>query len=96
MQMAAFSARSPYEIGDKIQVITPAGKNQDGAFTTYATITDIACTHYLRGNRVLFTYELDGSGEYIPLITAKEAGYQIEGQKEALKNLAIATNNFEI
>lgn len=31
MQVAAFSARSPYEIGDKIQVITPAGKNQEGA-----------------------------------------------------------------
>ena len=31
MQMAAFSAKSPYEIGDKIQVITTAGKNQNGA-----------------------------------------------------------------
>ena len=79
MQMAAFSAKCPYEIGDKIQVITPAGKNQDGVLymTTYATITDLACTHYLRGNRVLFTYELDGSGEYIPLITAKEAGLTV-------------------
>ena len=79
MQVAAFSARSPYEIGDKIQVITTAGKNQEGALymTTYATITDIACTHYLRANKVLFTYELDGSGEYIPLITAKEAGLTV-------------------
>lgn len=79
MQMAAFSAKSPYEIGDKIQVITPAGKNRNGALymTTYATITDIACTHYLRENKVLFTYELDGSREYIPLITAKEAGLTV-------------------
>lgn len=79
MQMAAFSARSPYEIGDKIQVLTTAGKNQDRVLymTTCATITDIACTHYLRENRVLFTYELDGSGEYIPLITAREAGLTV-------------------
>ena len=79
MQMAAFSAKSLYEIGDKIQVITTAGKNQEGALymTTYATITDIACTHYLRANRVLFTYELDRSGEYIPLISAAEAGLTV-------------------
>lgn len=79
MQVATFSARSPYEIGDKIQVLTPAGKNQGGALymTAYATITDIACTHFQRENRVLFTYELDGSREYIPLITAKEAGLTV-------------------
>ena len=79
MQVAAFSAKCPYEIGDKIQVITTAGKNKNGALymTTYATITDITCTHYLRSGRVLFTYELDGSGEYIPLITAKEAGLTV-------------------
>lgn len=79
MQVAAFSEKSPYEIGDKIQVITTAGKNQNGVLymTTYATITDIACTHYLRAGKVLFTYELDGSGEYIPLITAKEAGLTV-------------------
>lgn len=79
MQMAEFSAKSPYEIGDKIQVITTEGKNREGALymTTYATITDIACTHYLRANKVLFTYELDGSGEYIPLITATEAGMTV-------------------
>lgn len=79
MQTAAFSAKSPYEIGDKIQVITPARMNQDEVLymTTYATITDIACTHYLREGRVLFTYELDGSGKYIPLITAKEAGLDV-------------------
>lgn len=79
MQMAAFSAKSPYEIGDKIQVIEAAAQNKDGALymTRLATITDIACTHYLRAGRVLFTYELDGSGEYIPLITTKEAGLTV-------------------
>lgn len=79
MKVAAFNARSPYEIGDKIQVITTAGKNQDGRLymTTYATITDIACTHYVRTGKAIFTYELDGSGEYIPLITAKEAGITV-------------------
>lgn len=79
MQMAAFSAKSPYEIGDKIQVIDGAARDKDGALymIRLATITDIACTHYLRAGRVLFTYELDGSGEYIPLITAKEAGLTV-------------------
>ena len=79
IQVAAFSAKSPYEIGDKIKVITTAGKNRDGALymTRLATITDIACTHYLRENKVLFTYELDGSREYIPLITTKEAGLTV-------------------
>lgn len=79
MKIAAFNAKSPYEIGDKIKVITRAGKNLDGALymKTYATITDIACTHYLREGRTLFTYELDDSGEYIPLITTKEAGLTV-------------------
>lgn len=79
MQVAAFSAKSPYEIGDKIQVIEAATEKRDGALymTRLATITDIACTHYLRAGKVLFTYELDGSGEYIPLITTKEAGLTV-------------------
>ena len=79
MQVAAFSARSPYEIGDKIQVITPAGKNQEGALymTTYAKRTDIACTHFQRENRVLFTYELDGSGKYERIMPLKEAGLTV-------------------
>ena len=79
MQVATFSARSPYEIGDKIQVLTPAGKNQGGALymTAYATITDIACTHFQRENRVLFTYELDGSGKYERIMPLKEAGLTV-------------------
>lgn len=75
MKVAAFSAKCPYEIGDKIQVIkevNAGGKKQ--YMTEPATITDIACTHYLKSGEVLFTYEIDGSGTYIPLVTAKEAG----------------------
>lgn len=75
MQVAAFSVRCPYEIGDKVQVLTAAEKNGDGVLyrTTSATITDIACTHYLRTGKVLFTYELDGSGKYVQMITGNEA-----------------------
>lgn len=75
MQVAAFSAKCPYEIGDKIQVIkevNAGGRKQ--YMTELATITDIACTHYLKDGKVLFTYELEGSGTYIPLVTAQEAG----------------------
>lgn len=76
MQMAVFNAGCQYEIGDKIKVLTPAKENKDGVMymIRYATITDIACTHYVKNGKILFTYEIDGSGEYIPLITAKEAG----------------------
>lgn len=79
MQMAAFSAKSPYEIGDTIQVIDGKAQKDGGALYMIrpATITDIACTHFLRSGRTLFIYELDGSGEYIPLITAKEAGLTV-------------------
>ena len=79
MQMAAFSAKCPYEIGDRVVVIEVAGTNENGVMYTQreGVITDIACTHFQRENRVLFTYELDGSGEYIPLITAKEAGLTV-------------------
>ncbi len=75
MQVSAFSAKCPYEIGDKIQVIkevNAGGRKQ--YMTEPATITDIACTHYLKNGEVLFTYELDGSGTYIPFVTAQEAG----------------------
>jgi len=78
MQVVAFSAKCPYEIGDKIQVIkevNAGGKKQ--YMTEPATITDIACTHYLKAGKVLFTYEIDGSGTYIPLVTAKEVGLTV-------------------
>lgn len=75
MKVAAFSAKCSYEIGDKIQVIKEVhigGRKQH--LTEPATITDIACTHYLKSGEILFTYEIDGSGTYIPLVTAQEAG----------------------
>ena len=81
MMLAAFNARCPYEIGDQIQVLQPAAgimkKDRAAYMIGKATITDIACTHYVKTGKVLFTYELDGSGEYIPLITAKEAGLTV-------------------
>lgn len=81
MTTAAFNARCPYEIGDQIEVLQPAAglMKKDGALYMIgkATITDIACTHYLKSGKILFTYELDGSGEYIPLITAEEAGLHL-------------------
>lgn len=75
MKVAAFSAKCPYEIGEKIQVIKEihiGGRKQ--YMKEHATITDIACTHYLKSGEVHFTYELDGSGAYIPFATAQEAG----------------------
>lgn len=75
MKVAAFSAKSPYEIGDKIQVIKEVHTGAEKKYMMeQETITDIACTHYLKREEVLFTYELDGSGEYIPLVTVQEAG----------------------
>ena len=55
MDLAAFTATCPYEIGDKL-------KTDDG---NICTITDIACIHYLKYGTVEFRYELDNSGKYI-------------------------------
>jgi len=76
MQIAAFNAKCPYEIGDRVNVIKTAGSNGNGQIFSVgtATITDIACTHYLKSGKILFTYELDGSGQYAPLISPQEAG----------------------
>ena len=76
MQAAVFSAKCPYEIGDRINVVRAAGSNKNGQLFSVgvATITDIACTHYLKSGEVLFTYEIEGSGTYIPLVTVQEAG----------------------
>ena len=75
MKVAAFSAKCPYEIGDKMQVIKEVHTGSRKQYMTeHATITDIACTHYLKSGEVLFTYEIEGSGTYIPLVTVQEAG----------------------
>lgn len=76
MQMAAFNAVCPYEIGDKIKVAipAPAGKTADGQLFSVgvATITDIACTHYIKSGKIIFTYELNNSGQYAPLMDVKD------------------------
>ena len=77
MQLAAFNAVCPYEIGDKIKVAIPAptAKVADGQMfsVVIATITDIACTHYVKSGKIVFTYELNNSGRYAPLVDAKDA-----------------------
>lgn len=77
MKMAAFNAVCPYEIGDKIKVAIPAaaGKTADGQLFSVgvATITDIACTHYIKSGKIIFTYELNNSGQYAPLMDVKDA-----------------------
>lgn len=79
MQMAAFSAKCPYEIGDRVVVIEVAKENENGIMYTQreGVITDIACTHYLKTGKVIFSYELDGSGKYERIMTLKEAGLTV-------------------
>lgn len=76
MQVSAFSAKCPYEIGDRVNVVKVAGSNENGQlfYVGAAVITDIACTHYLKSGEVRFAYELDGSGQYAPLVSPQEAG----------------------
>jgi len=58
MQMAAFNARCPFEIGDKVK---------DGRTGAVHAITDIACIHFVKAGRVEFRYEVNNSGQYIEL-----------------------------
>ena len=58
MKLAAFNARCPFEIGDKVQEAPEAGGK-------IRTITDIACTHYVKSGEVRFLYELDNNGRYV-------------------------------
>jgi len=57
MKVAAFSAKCPYEIGDRVNVVQEAGENESGKLFSVgaATITDIACIHYLKSGEV-YTY----------------------------------------
>jgi hypothetical protein len=64
MQISAFNAKSPFEIGDRIQLA------RDGSIKT---ITDIAVTHFVKSGRIEFGYELDNSGEYVGLEAKKIA-----------------------
>lgn len=65
MKLAAFNAVCPYEIGDRVRVIKAV--NGQMCSVGVSTITDIACTHYIRAGKIDFTYELDGCGHYAPL-----------------------------
>lgn len=78
MQMAAFKAVCPLELGDKVAVKEPqaAGKIREAYYlpdghavvlcgaVTLHTVTDIAMLHFLKSRDVSFMYELDGSGRY--------------------------------
>lgn len=79
MKLAAFNAVCPYEIGDKVVILEAAGKNDNGVMHIQreGTITDIACTHYIKSGKVVFTYELNGSGKYERILTLQEAGLTV-------------------
>lgn len=49
MQMAAFNAVCPYEIGDKINAVKAV--NGQLFSVGVSTITDIACTHYVKAGK---------------------------------------------
>ena len=66
MQMAEFNAVCQHEIGDKINVVKAI--NGQMSYVGVSTITDIACTHYVKSGEVKFTYELDNCGQYAPLV----------------------------
>lgn len=76
MKVTAFSAKCPYEIGDRVNVVQAAGENKNGQLFSVgaATITDIACIHYLKSGEVTFKYELNNSGKYAQLVSPQEAG----------------------
>ena len=65
MKFAAFNARCPFELGDKIR--DEAGREH--------TITDIVALHSMKEMQVRFVYELDNSGNLVNLM----AGPQLEG-----------------
>lgn len=78
MKMAAFNAICPLEIGDKVikvqgsneVVYIPANRIKavfiQGPAQVH-TVTDIACTHYIKAGKIAFSYELDNSGGYAEL-----------------------------
>ena len=58
MKFAAFNARCPFELGDKIW--DEAGREH--------TITDIVALHSMKEMKVRFVYELDNSGKLVNLV----------------------------
>ncbi len=64
MKFAAFNARCPYELGDKIR--DTEGKEH--------TITDIVALHSIKEMKVRFVYELDNSGKLVALMPQPQEG----------------------
>lgn len=62
MKFAAFNARCPYELGDKIR--DTEGKKH--------TITDIVALHSMKTMTVRFIYELDNSGKLVALMPQQQ------------------------
>ena len=58
MKFAAFNARCPFELGDKIR--DEAGREH--------TITDIVALHSMKTMTVRFVYGLDNSGKLVNLV----------------------------
>ena len=63
VKFAAFNARCPYELGDKIR--DTEGKEH--------TITDIVALHSMKEMKVRFVYELDNSGKLVALMPQEGA-----------------------
>ena len=64
MKFAAFNARCPYELGDRI-----TGTDGQGH-----TITDIVALHSIKEMKVRFVYELDNSGKLVALMPQPQEG----------------------
>jgi len=67
MQVAAFNAVCPFEIGDKVYVLGQRMASWPGELPTNEkakTITDIATVHFLKNGGIEFLYEFDNSGKY--------------------------------
>ena len=72
-----FTARCPLELGDTVAILPgkaatiyylPDGVKLDEETAKTAelhTVTDIAATHYLKTQKVVFSYQLDNTEDYI-------------------------------
>lgn len=89
MKFAAFNARCPFEIGDKIKTSRRVSPEEAGCFgldpaavvEEVHTITDIVCEHSVKHGTVIFLYELDDSGKLVHIAAAQRPQGQ-EGQAE--------------
>lgn len=96
MQMAAFKAVCPLELGDTVAIMKPKEKNGNkqafylpenaniiiAGSAELHKVSDILTMHYLRNKEVQFLYELDNSGHYEPL----DVKMPVMQYAEALRN----------